>query len=165
MPRSKDRGTIAGRATIAGGFGSARRRGRRMEHERKTVHAVAQTSRFRPIVEHVAKVTAAAAAMNFGPQHAEGAVRSRSHGIVQRLVKARPAGPAFEFRLRGKQRQVASRTGKEALAVLLQKLAGPGPLGALFPQNLILLRCQLGAPLGIGLFDLELFSGLRGLTA
>src|SRR5271169_3763601 len=101
MPRSGDRGTIAGPATIAGGF-LARRWRRRMEHQGKAVHAVAQAGRFGPIVEDVTEMAAAAAAMNLGAQHAEGAVLGCADGVLQRLVKTRPAGAALEFRLRRK---------------------------------------------------------------
>src|ERR1700744_1004887 len=96
MPRSEDRGTIAGLANIAGlnvafssevGTGSREenaskidlrvsggRCGRRMKLQRKTVHAVAQAGRLRAVVEHVAEMAAATAAMDLGAPHAQGAV-------------------------------------------------------------------------------------------
>src|SRR5258707_14983747 len=102
MPRSKDRGTIAGRATIAGRKRRSGRRWRRwMEYQRKAVHAVAQAGRLRPIIENVTEMAAAAAAVDFGPQHPEGAVFGFADGIVERLIETRPAGAALEFRLRG----------------------------------------------------------------
>src|ERR1700722_6406066 len=159
MPRSEDRGTIAGRATIAGQT-SGRGRRSRMKHQRKTVHAVAQAGRLRPVVEDVAEMAAAAAAVNFGAQHPEGAVLSLADGVLQRLIEARPAGAALEFRLRGEQRQVAAGTGEDALAMLFQERARTRALGAFLAQDLILLRRQLRTPLGVGLFDLELFRGL-----
>ena len=47
---------------------SARLRPRRMEHQRKAVHAVAQAGRLRTVVEDVAEMAAAAAAVHFGAQ-------------------------------------------------------------------------------------------------
>src|SRR6202011_2861118 len=104
MPRSDDRGTIAGRATIAGRksrLGAKQASGsrwrRRMKYQGVAVHAVAQSGRLRPVVEDVPEMAAAAAGMHLGPQHAEGAVFGLADGIVERLVEARPAGPALEL--------------------------------------------------------------------
>src|SRR4051812_12516573 len=99
-------------------------------------------------------MAAAAAAMHLGAQHAEGAVLGLADGVVERLVKARPAGAALEFRLRGKQRQVAAGAGEGALAMLLQKRAGARPLGAVLAQDIVLHRRQLRAPFRVGLLDL-----------
>src|SRR5467141_3930137 len=126
-----------------------------MEDQRKAVHAVAQAGRLRPIVKDMTEMAAAAAAVNFGPQHPKGAVFGLADGIVERLIKTRPAGAALEFRLRGEQRQVAAGAGEDALAMLFQQRARPRTLGALLAQDLILLRGELRAPLRVGLFDLE----------
>src|SRR6267143_1020886 len=166
MPRSKDRGTIAGRATIAGRKRrSGRRWRRRMEYQRKAVHAVAQAGRLRPIVENVTEMAAAAAAVDFGSQHPEGAVFGLADGVLERLIKTRPAGAALEFRLRGEQRQVAAGAGEDALAMLLEQRARSRTLGALLAQDVILLRRQLRAPFRIGLFDLEFLRGVRGRSS
>src|SRR5689334_16037926 len=164
-PRSDDRGTFAGRATIAGCFRpapSARLRPRRMEHQREAVHAIAQAGRLRAVVEDVAEMAAAAAAMHLGAQHAEGTVLGGADGVFERLVEARPAGPAFELGIGGEQRQVATGAGEDALAMLLEERAGAGALGALLAQDLVLLRRQLRAPLGVGLLDLEFLAGAGG---
>src|SRR4051812_49210694 len=63
----------------------ARRRRRRFEHQRKAVHAVTQTGRLRSVVEDVTEMAAAAAAVDFGAQHAEAAVLGLADGVVQRL--------------------------------------------------------------------------------
>src|SRR5712671_2653487 len=126
-----------------------------MEDQRKAVHAVAQAGRLRPIVEEVTEMAAAAAAVDFGPQHSKGAVFGLADGIIERLIKTRPAGAALEFRLRGEQRQVAAGAGEDALAMLLEQRARTRALGALLAQDFILLRRQLRAPFCIGLFDLE----------
>src|SRR5947207_164443 len=161
-PRSEDRGTIAGRATIAGRQiqQSGRRCRSRTEDQRKAVNAVAQAGRLRPVVEDVTEMAAATAAVNFGAQHSEGAVFGLADGVFERLVKTRPAGAAFEFRLRGEQRQVAAGAGEDALAMLLEQRARTRTLGAVLTQDLILLRRQLRAPFGIGLFNLEFLAGV-----
>src|ERR1700758_433607 len=125
MPRSFDRGTIAERATIAGRIQSrsARRWRGRMKLQGESIHAVAQAGRLRPIVENVTEVTTAAAAMNFGPQHPEGAVCVLPAGVRKRLPKTRPAGAALIFRFRGEQRQIAAGAGEGALAMLLEQRA------------------------------------------
>ena len=126
-----------------------------MEYQPEPVNAVAQTGRFRTVVEDMAEMAAAAAAVHLGAQHAVGAVLGLADIAFDRLIEARPAGAALEFRLRGEQRQVAPGAGKGALAMLLEQRARARPLGALLAQDLVLLRRQLRAPFRIGLFDLE----------
>src|ERR1700694_1845187 len=110
-----------------------------MKYQRKAVHAVAQAGGLRPIEEEVTEMAAATAAVNFGAQHPEGPVFGLADGVLERLVKTRPAGAAFEFGLRGEQRQVAAGAGEDALAVLLEQRARTWALGALLAQDLILL--------------------------
>src|ERR1700733_15671347 len=136
-----------------------------MKLQRKTVHAVAQAGRLWTVIEDVAEMAAAATAMNFAAQHAEGAIFPFAHGIIQRLIEARPAGAAFVLRLGREQRQVATGAGEGAFAVFLEQRARPRTLGTFLAQDFVLLRRQLGAPFRVGLFDLELFSGVRGFTA
>src|SRR2546430_5780145 len=136
-----------------------------MEHEAKAVDAIAQAGRLRSVVEDMAEMAAAAAAMHLGGGHAEGAVLGLAERIFQRLIEARPAGAAFEFGVGRKQRQVAAGAGEDALAMLLQERARSRPFGAVLTQDIVLLRRQLRAPFGIGLFDLEFLCGLRRLGA
>src|SRR5205807_4923493 len=107
----------------------------------------------------------AAAAVYFGAQHAEHPIFGLAEGVIERLIEARPAGAALELGLRGEQRQVAAGAGEDALAMLLEQRARTRPFGALLAQDLILLRGQLRAPFGIGLFDLEFLRGLRRRTS
>src|SRR6185437_16657617 len=132
-----------------------------MEQQRVAVHAVAQACRLRTVVEDMTKVAAAAAAMHLGPRHPEGSVFRGADGIIERLEKARPAGAALELGIGGEQRQVAAGAGEDALAVFPEQRAGTRTLGALLAQDFILLRRELRAPFGVGLFDLEFF-GCRG---
>src|SRR6266852_3469205 len=122
-----------------------------MEHQAKAVDAIAQAGRLRSVVEDMAEMAATAAAMHLGPRHAVGAVLCLAEPIFQRLVEARPAGAAFEFGVGRKQRQVAAGAGEDALAMLLQQRARSRPFSAVLAQDLVLLRRQLRAPLGIGL--------------
>src|SRR3979411_2789598 len=131
-----------------------------MEDQRKAVHAVAQAGRLRPIVKDVTEMAAAAAAVNFSPQHPKGAVLGLADGIVERLIKTPPAGAALACRLRGEQRQVAAGAGEDALVMLLEQRARTRALGALLAQDFILLRRQLRAPFRIGFFDLEFLRGV-----
>src|SRR3954454_20479493 len=139
---------------------SARLRAGGTKHQREPVDAVAQTRRLRAVVEEVAEMAAATAAMHLGAQHAEGAVLGLADGVVERLVKTRPAGAALEFGVGGKQRQVAAGAGENPLAMLLHQRAGARPLGAVLAQDVVLHRGQLRPPFGVGLLDLEFLRGL-----
>src|SRR5271154_6479501 len=101
-----------------------------MKQQREAVHAIAQAGRLRPVVEDVTEMSATTTAVNFGPQHPERPVFGLAHGVIERLVETRPAGAAFEFRLRGEQRQITTGAGKDALAMLLQQRARSRSLGA-----------------------------------
>src|SRR5689334_17064048 len=92
----------------------------RMKHESKAVHAITQAGGLRPVVKHVTEMPATSAAMHLGSGHAKRAVLGGSNGIVEGLEETRPARAALELRFRRKQRQIASRTGKNSLAMLLQ---------------------------------------------
>src|SRR4249920_1251888 len=91
----------------------------RDEFQRYAVDAVAQTGRRRAVIEHMAKMTAAAAAMTLVAHHAEGGVGVFQHRVLDRLVETRPARAAVEFGFRIEERQVASGARKSAGAVLL----------------------------------------------
>src|SRR5579863_5592243 len=131
-----------------------------MKQQRKAVHAIAQAGRLRSIVEQVTEMAAAAAAVNFGPQHPESPVFGLADGVIERLIEAGPAGAALEFGLRGEQRQVAAGASEDALAMLLEQRARARALGALLAQDLILLWRKLRAPFRVGLLDLEFLGGM-----
>src|SRR4051812_27760762 len=131
-----------------------------MEDQPETVDAVARSGRLRTVVEDVAEVAAAAPAMHLGAEHAVGPVLGLADIALDRLVEARPSGAALELGVGGEQRQVAAGAGEDALAVFLEQRAGARSLGAFLAQNFILLRRELGAPLGVGLLDLEFLGGL-----
>src|SRR5258708_3436029 len=116
---------------------------RRVEHQANAVDAIAKTGRLRSVIEDVPEMAAAAAAMHFGAQHAVGAILGLADGVFQRLIKTRPAGAAFEFGLRGEQRQVAAGAGENALAMLFQAPARSRPLRAPVSPDLVLPRGKL----------------------
>src|SRR5512143_335416 len=84
----------------------------RDELQRHAVHAVAQAGRRRTVVEHMAEMTAAAAAMNLLAHHAEGIVLVDQNRILDWLVEAWPARTAVELGLRIEEREIASGAGE-----------------------------------------------------
>src|SRR6185312_15655603 len=80
----------------------------RLEFQRHTVHAIAQARRRRPVIEDVTEMALASAAMHLGAGHEERTVGRCADSVRQGLVETRPAGAAFELRIRGKQRKVAA---------------------------------------------------------
>src|SRR2546430_13240687 len=110
-----------------------------MEHEAKAVDAIAQAGRLRSVVEDMAEMAAAAAAMHLSACHAEGAVLGLAERIFQRLIEARPAGAAFEFGVGRKQRQVAAGAGEDAPSMPPQGRGRCPPVGAALAQDILLL--------------------------
>src|SRR6516225_3319567 len=99
---------------------SARRRICRVEHQGVAVHAIAQAGRLRSIIKDVAEMAAATAAVHLGSRDAKGPVLGGADRVLERPVKARPAGAALEFGLGRKQRQIATRAGEGSFAMLFQ---------------------------------------------
>src|SRR5262245_29487264 len=78
----------------------------RNELQRKTVHAVSQTRRFRPVLEHVAQMTAATPTVHCGAHHPEGSIDRSADGVLERLPKAGPPRAAVELRRGREQREL-----------------------------------------------------------
>src|ERR1043166_4222405 len=70
---------------------------------------------------------------------------------VDRRIEARPAGTGIVFGRAREQRRAATYASIVAGALLVPIGSGEGALGAVLTRHAILLGCQLGAPLGIGL--------------
>src|SRR5215471_7879870 len=104
-----------------------------MEVERDAVHAVALAGRLRSVVENMAKMPAAAAAVDFGSCHEEAAVGFGSDCFIERRPEAGPAGAAVEFGVGRKQRLSATGAIVNAGSVLLVERARPGTLCAVLP--------------------------------
>ena len=69
--------------------------------------------------------------------------------------EAGPAAAGIELRAGKKQQRTAARAVIVAGFVILGECAGVGALGALFAQDVVLLRRELFAPLGFGARDLS----------
>src|SRR6266508_4879455 len=127
------------------------------ELERDAVHAIPKTGRLRAVVEHVPKMTCAAAAMHLGAdQEEEAALLRCSDCPLDRGPEARPTRPAVELGARGEQRQIASGTEVGAGPIFLVERARTRTLGQVPTKHGVLLRGELTTPFRVGLDDLEL---------
>src|SRR5580692_9264362 len=122
----------------------------RLEIQRHAVDAIAQVRRRRAIVEDVAEMAAAAAAVHLGALHAPAAVGGGIDRAWLRIVEARPAGAALEFLLRGEQRLPAADAGERAGAFLVIERATARPFGAVLAHDVELLGREQLLPLRLG---------------
>src|SRR5262245_33646997 len=125
----------------------------RLEVHGDAIDAVAQVRRRRAVLEYVAEMAAAAAAMHLGAHHAVAAVLGALHRARDRIVEARPAGAALELLLGDEQRLAAARAGEGAGALLVIERAAAGGLGAVAAQDVVLLGREQAAPLLVGVGD------------
>src|SRR5258708_33547715 len=93
------------------------------------VDAIAQIRRRGPVVEHVAEMAAATAAMHLRAPHDIASIGRAFYRALQRVVEARPAGAALEFLLRHEQRLAAAGAGERARAFLVVERAAAGRFG------------------------------------
>src|SRR6185436_1794514 len=126
----------------------------RFEAKRYSVVAPTLASRLWTILEHVSLVSSAAGTVVFGSHHEELAISLRLHDAGKAGVETWPAGTAVEFHVRGKQRLATAGTHISTLAFFIVQRVGEGPLGTLVAQDLVLIRVQYGAPLGVRAIDL-----------
>src|SRR5258708_6139648 len=132
------------RRSGASGFGC--------EGHRNAVHAIAQPTWSRSVIEHVTEVTSAAASMHFGSNHQEAAILGGSDCPIQRRPEAWPSRAAFKLGLRGKQRQAAGGALKRSLAVFVHQGAAASPLRPVLAQDMVRGGRELFAPLLFRLF-------------
>ena len=101
-------------------IGPFRSGGGGLERQRDAVHAIAQAGRLRPVVEDVAEMAAAAAAMDRGADHAEGWCRwSSPTALSSGAQKLGQPVPLSNLVVEEKQIEVAAGAGEDALAVLV----------------------------------------------
>src|SRR5260370_3987528 len=131
----------------------------RLEIHRDAVDAVAQVRRRRAVVEYVAEMAAAAAAIYLGAHHAVAAIDRGLDRARLRIVEARPAGAAVEFSLRHEQRLPAPGARERAGAFLIIERAASRGLGAVLAHHLVLFRREQAAPLLVGVGDRVLLFG------
>src|SRR5256714_10568931 len=135
----------------------------RDELESQAVVAPALARGSRPVVENVSLMSAAAYAVIFRSRQYELHVLLGGQVARDAGEKARPAGPAFEFHLRGEEGQRATRADEYAGAFFAVQGARERPLGGLFTQYRKL-RLRKGLPpLGFG--PLQWRGGLRDIGA
>src|SRR5512139_1324977 len=125
----------------------------RLEFQRGTIDAIAQVRRWRPVIENMAEMAAATAAMHLVANHAMAAVGVSFDSAGDRIIEARPARPAFEFHLGDKQGLIAGGTPKGAGAFLVQQRATSRHLGAVLAHDRVLFGREQLAPLGFGMCD------------
>src|SRR5882757_8597341 len=109
--------------------------------------------RRRAIIEDMAEMTTAAAAMHFGTDHAMAAIHRGLNRPRLGIVEARPAGAAFELFPGSKQGLIASRAIERAGALLVIERTTAGPFGRVMTKDLILLGAQQATPLFVGMRD------------
>ena len=150
LARCPDAGADAGAAAGASGCLIGR-----LEDQRRRVDAVAQARGRRAVGKHVPEVSPTGGTVYFDPVHAQAVVVRRLHvRRIDRCVKARPAGAGVVLRLRREERQSAPGTPVNARLLMIPVCAGEGRLGAMLPQNAVLLRRQQSPPFSFGARDL-----------
>src|SRR5580693_3754815 len=107
----------------------------------------------RAVVEDVAEMAAAAAAVHLGAHHAPAAVARGIDRARLRIVETRPAGAALELLLRGEQRLPAAGAIKRAGAFFVIERAAARPFGAVLAHDVELLGREQLLPLGFGVRD------------
>src|SRR5690606_34742094 len=138
----------------------------RHEFQSHAIHAVAQASRRRAIVENMAEMPATAAAMHLSACHEKLAIHAGADRTVDRLRETRPASAAVKLGLRREQRQIASGAVVSPGCIVLVERTREGILGPVLAQNMVLLRREDLLPLLVRLGDLEGFLlGLAGREA
>ena len=101
------------------------------------------------------EVAAAAGAHDLGADHDVRAVLAGLDGLAEHGVgEARPAGARVELRVGAEQLVAAAGTAVDAVALLVDVLAGERGLGGRVAQDLVLVGVELCAPLLVGLLDL-----------
>src|SRR5215831_18828884 len=102
----------------------------RLEVQCHAVDAIAQMRRGRPILEHMAEMAAAAAAVHFRAHHPEATVAGGLDRARNRVVEAGPAGAAVELGFRDEQRLPAADAGEGAGPLLIIERAAARRLRA-----------------------------------
>src|SRR5262249_35731397 len=103
------------------------------EAERQAIDAVAEAGRRRPVVEQVAEMPAAAAAVHLRAVHPERVSVIGADGVRQHIPKRRPAFTGIVFRSRAEQCEIAAVTLIGAFALLAVERAGKWLFGAGLP--------------------------------
>jgi hypothetical protein len=95
----------------------------------------------------MAQMTTTLAAVDFGANHSEAAVRRGLGRALERGEKARPPRSALKLPLSFEKRLTAADTPEGARPVFIKERARSGRLGRVATQDGVLLRCQYAPPL------------------
>lgn len=117
-----------------------------MELKGDTIHAETQTSGPRAIGEHVAKVSAASGAVDFGTGHSVASILDGTHRVRQCGEKTRPAAAALVFRIRIKKQLSTSGACEAAGSLFVVQRARARPFRSVLAEYTILFRCELSLP-------------------
>src|SRR5262249_47870920 len=117
------------------------------------VDAIAQMRRRGAVVEHVAEMAAAPAAMHLGAHHPIASIGRGFDRTLNRIVEARPTGAALELLLRHEQRLAASGADERAGTLLIVERAAAGRFGPVSAQHLVLFGREQTAPLLVRVGD------------
>src|SRR4029077_1863191 len=109
--------------------------------------------RRRTIFKDMAEMTAAAAAMHFGADHAVTAIGRGFDRAGLGIIEARPAGAALELGLGNEQFLIATGAIEHAGAFFVIQRAAARPLGAVLAHDVILLGSENFAPFRFGMAD------------
>src|SRR6267143_2539814 len=147
---------VANRCVCAreGARSSARPRSARLL-QRRRVDAVALAGRCGPVLEHVAEMSAAPAAVHLHALHAVARIALRGDRAgVGGAREARPPGAALELVVGAEQLGAAARAHEAPGLVIVPQRSAEGALGPLLAEHAVLLQRQLAAPLLLALLDL-----------
>src|SRR5438477_6369851 len=125
------------------GYGS---RGGFAVHQCHGVHAVAQSSWRRSVVEDMSQMRATARARNFHSKDHRRRAAFVDGLFADRLPETRPACARVEFRLRAVERIAARRANVSAVVVIERVTAQGGQLRARSAHDVELLRRQYDQP-------------------
>src|ERR1700682_5562662 len=109
--------------------------GGRDEFERQAIVAPALAGGWRPVVKNMSLMSAAARAVIFRPRQYELEVLFGREMTWNAGKKARPAGAAFEFHLRGEQRQRTTCADEYSGPLFAIQPARERPFGGLLAQH------------------------------
>src|SRR6516162_6430938 len=132
----------------------------RLEIHRHAIDAVAQMGRRRPVLENMAEMAAATAAMHLGANHAVARIRRGLHCSGLRIVEGRPTSAALELGFGDEQLLLAAGAIEGAGALFVIECAAPRPFGALLAHDVVLLRSEDFAPFRFGMGD-RIFLGVQ----
>lgn len=108
-----------------------------MKAQGDAINAIAFASRWRPIIENMAKMATTAPAMDLGAGTGELVVEAHANGAGQRLPKTWPACPAVIFCGRCEKRQIAASAMIGAPALFAMERTRKRPLRGLMAQGRI----------------------------